>query len=244
MSVFRSPYKTNRQFWDFTQSADLVLQVEGRKFYVHRSILSHCSPVFQVMLESDHFIEKHQTSITFPDKNSADIQQLLNFIYPFGHQITENTDVESLLNLSREYQIKKIKDLCEAYLLRKVPTIDQLIIAQEYDLPLLKDKCLKQLSDKALNGLQDHPRFSEINDKNRILIMEQQLKKLQVYCKKISQIAQASDMRFMPIITHIHCGHKPKNCNNPHFICQVCKASTLRSFIKEESWKLGQDKSK
>lgn len=102
-----------------------------------------------------------------------------------------------MLNLSREYQIKKIKDLCEAYLLRKVPTIDQLIIAQEYDLQLLKDKCLKQLSDKALNGLQDHPRFSEINDKNRILIMEQQLKKLQVYCKKISQIAQASDMRYV-----------------------------------------------
>ena len=107
----------------------------------------------------------------------------------------ENTNVESLLNLSREYQIQKTKDLCEAYLLRKVPTIDQLIVAQEYDLPLLKDKCLKQLSEKALNGLQDHPRFAEINDSNRLLILEQQLKRLQTYCRKVSQIAHASDMR-------------------------------------------------
>jgi len=244
MSVFRSPNKTARKFWDFSQPADLILAVDSNEYYVHRALLAKSSPVFQIMLESEHFIEKDLGKIELPDKKSEDIQLMLNFLYPFGHQITEKTNIESLLNLSREYQIKKTKSLCENFLLRKLPSIDQFIIAQEYDLPLLKEKCLKQLADKALNMLQEHPRFIEINDTNRLLILEQQLKRLQTYCKKVSQIAQASDMRYMPIITHVHCGHKPKNCNNPHFICQICKASALRGYIKEESWRLGLDKNK
>ena len=108
--------------------------------------------------------------------------------------IAETTDIESLLDLSREYQIKKIKDMCETHLLHKIPSIDQFIVAQEYDLPLLKEKCMKQLADKALNGLQDHPRFIEINYKNRLLILEEQLNRLQTYCKKVSQITHASDL--------------------------------------------------
>ena len=107
----------------------------------------------------------------------------------------DNTNFQSLLDLSREYQINEIKTLCESHLLRKPPTVDQLIIAEEYDLINLRERCLKELSEKALNGLQDHPRFSEISDKTRLVIMEQQLKRLQTYCKKISQIATATDMR-------------------------------------------------
>ena len=121
--------------------------------------------------------------------------------------IVETTDIESLLDLSREYQIKKIKDMCETHLLRKIPSIDQFIVAQEYDLPLLKEKCMKQLADKALNGLQEHPRFIEINDKNRLLILEQQLKRLQTYCKKVSQITNASDLRcdsFVQFVRVLH----------------------------------------
>ena len=107
----------------------------------------------------------------------------------------DNTNFQSLLDLSREYQINEIKTLCEVHLLRKPPTVDQLIIAEEYDLTNLRERCLKELSEKALNGLQDHPRFNEISDKTRLVIMEQQLKRLQTYCKKISQIATATDMR-------------------------------------------------
>lgn len=114
-----------------------------------------------------------------------------NFVY----LIIDSTNFQSLLDLSREYQINEIKTLCETHLLRKPLTVDQLIIAEEYDLNNLREKCLKELSEKALNGLQDHPRFSEISDKTRLVIMEQQLKRLQTYCKKISQIATATDMR-------------------------------------------------
>lgn len=40
------------------------------------------------MLESSHFKESNMEKIELPDKKGEDIQQLLNFLYPFGHQIT------------------------------------------------------------------------------------------------------------------------------------------------------------
>jgi hypothetical protein len=107
----------------------------------------------------------------------------------------ENTELETLLDLSREYQITEIKNLCENHLLRKNPSLELLIIAENYDLLNLKTKCVKELSEKALNGLHEHPRFVEISDKTRIEIQAEQLKRLQSYCRKISQIANATDIR-------------------------------------------------
>ena len=116
--------------------------------------------------------------------------------YLFSLFLSENTNFQSLLDLSREYQMEDIKNLCETFLLRKPPSVDQLIIAEQYNLCNLRENCLKELSEKALNGLQEHPRFGEISDKTRLVIMGHQLKRLQLYCKKISQIATATDMRY------------------------------------------------
>lgn len=77
----------HRKFWDFTQQPDVILQVENEDIYAHRILLVKASPVFAVMLESDHFIEKHLPKIKLPFKKIEDVQQLLNFVYPFGHQI-------------------------------------------------------------------------------------------------------------------------------------------------------------
>ncbi|XP_004207049.1 BTB and MATH domain-containing protein 36 [Hydra vulgaris] len=232
----------NQYSWDFTRKTDLTLLVQDSEFHVHRFILSSCSPVFNVMLESDNFVEKTCQIIKLPNKKKEHIQLMLNFIYPFGHHITEQTDINCLLNLSREYQINKIRDLCEKYLLQKIPTVEQLIIAQEYGFTLLKEKCLLQLSEKALALLQDHPRYNELSESNKLKLAEQHVKILQTYCKKTAQIAQASDMRYIPIATHVQCGHKPKHNNNPHFICHYCRASALRGFIKDQSRKLGLEK--
>ena len=78
----------NRKFWDFTQPPDVILQVENEDIYAHRTLLVKASPVFAVMLESDHFIEKNLPKIKLPFKRIEEIQQLLNFVYPFGHQIS------------------------------------------------------------------------------------------------------------------------------------------------------------
>ena len=88
-----------RKFWDFTQQPDVILQVENEDIYAHKTLLVKASPVFAVMLESDHFIEKHLPKIKLPFKKIEDVQQLLNFVYPFGHQICGSYILINLLIL-------------------------------------------------------------------------------------------------------------------------------------------------
>lgn len=79
----------NRQLiWDLFRIVDVILEVENEDIFAHKSLLVSASPVFAVMLESDHFIEKSLPKIKLPFKSVEDIQQLLNFVYPFGHQIS------------------------------------------------------------------------------------------------------------------------------------------------------------
>ena len=79
--------------------------------------------------------------------------------------------------------------------MKKATSVDQLIVAQEYSLSHLKEKCLKQLSERALENIDEHPRFHELSEENRLLLLDQQVKRLKTYCKKISQIVHASDLR-------------------------------------------------
>ena len=65
---------------------DLVLLVETQEFHVHRDVLCAYSPVFKAMLESD-FREKRMEKIPLPGKSVQQILEMLNFIYPFGHEI-------------------------------------------------------------------------------------------------------------------------------------------------------------
>ena len=74
-------------FWDFTLYSDLILHVENRDLYVHREVLCTHSPVFKVMLEAD-FREKEMDRIPLPGKSVQQVLEMLNFIYPFGHEIT------------------------------------------------------------------------------------------------------------------------------------------------------------
>ena len=65
---------------------DLVLLVEKKEFHVHRDVLCSYSPVFKAMLESD-FREKRMEKIPLPGKSVQQVLEMLNFIYPFGHEI-------------------------------------------------------------------------------------------------------------------------------------------------------------
>ena len=152
----------------------------------------------------------------------------------------DTTDVYNLLDLAREYQIDKLKDQCEAYLKRKPATLELLITAQEYCLESLKERCLKFLSSRALSAVQENPKFELLSEENKIRVMQDQLQNLQQYCKKVWRIASAADPRYIPMILPT-CNHRPKSCNNPHYFCNTCKASVLRNYVRNESWRMGLD---
>ena len=75
-------------YWDFRKARDLVLVVENEEYHVHREILTEVSPVFRVMLQSENFRESYSRRIELPGKSGSDIQELLNLLYPHGHEIS------------------------------------------------------------------------------------------------------------------------------------------------------------
>lgn len=152
----------------------------------------------------------------------------------------DSTDIYNLLDLSREYQIEKLKEQCEVFLKRKPATLELLLTAQEYHLLSLRERCLKFLSSRALSCIQENPKFELLTDENKIRVMQVQLGNLQQYCRKVWRIASAADPRYIPMILPT-CNHRPKGSTNPHYFCNNCKASVLRTYIRNESWRMGLD---
>ena len=100
----------------------------------------------------------------------------------------ENTDITSLLDLSREYKIQTIKDRCEVFLLSKEPTVRNLVIAQDYGLPNLLEKCISYFSEKALLKIEEDTNFKKVSEANQIRIMKNQRNKLQDYSRRTQDI--------------------------------------------------------
>ncbi|EDO36075.1 predicted protein [Nematostella vectensis] len=134
--------------------SDLVLVVEEERFHVHRAILAMCSPVFRAMFQSK-FKEASLEEIPLPGKKADRIYDFLCMLYPFPIQIAEHHDVSSLLELAREYQIPKLTARCEERLLQKQSSVDLILLAQEFNLTKLLDKCLVSLSRMQLHDLKE-----------------------------------------------------------------------------------------
>lgn len=100
----------------------------------------------------------------------------------------EDTNIRSLLDLSREYDIQIIKDRCELFLLPKEPTVYNLVIAQDYGLPKLLQKCISHFSEKALIKIEEDHNFRKVSEANQIRIMKNQRKILQDYSRRTQNV--------------------------------------------------------
>ncbi|XP_020893710.1 kelch repeat and BTB domain-containing protein 2 isoform X2 [Exaiptasia diaphana] len=142
--------------------SDIVLKVQDERFHVHKAVLAMSSPVFKVMLQSDKFKESSMEEIPLPGKKADQFYDFLCMIYPFPVQISDNHDVQSLLELAREYQVNKLIHKCEERLLQKQSSVELILLAQEFSLKRLMEKCLSSLSRMQLQELKVHPKFEEI----------------------------------------------------------------------------------
>ena len=86
------------------EQSDVVLLVEGQKIYVHRLMLSMCSPVFSRMFSAE-FKEKDADEILLPGKKAAEIREMLLVIYPSFCKRVTDSNLDFLLSLAREYQM-------------------------------------------------------------------------------------------------------------------------------------------
>ena len=91
--------------------SDLTIDAEGKKFHVHRGILSMWSPVFEMK-----FMQKMKLDEITVDKKADEIKELLHVIYPSRKPVTQDT-VQFLLPLAHDYKMGLLISLCEQSLL-------------------------------------------------------------------------------------------------------------------------------
>ncbi|KAL9951047.1 hypothetical protein ACROYT_G043640 [Oculina patagonica] len=122
------------------------------------------------------FKESTSTEIPLPGKKAEKIYELLCMIYPFPLQISDHHDVRSLLELSREYQISKLTVRCEERLLQKQSSVELVVLAQEFSLKRLLEKCLASLGRMNIQDLKTCPGFDHIDAENLVCLLNNHLR--------------------------------------------------------------------
>uniref|UniRef100_A0A914QWB2 BTB domain-containing protein n=1 Tax=Panagrolaimus davidi TaxID=227884 RepID=A0A914QWB2_9BILA len=119
---------------------DIVFEIEGKKLYADKLILSINSSTFKSML-SDRWISKND-SIKIENYKFDDFKELLSFIYSGKCNIT-NENIFTILDMSEFYQIEDLKELCDEYLSKmelNLTNIIQLIeTSNKYSLIKIKE---------------------------------------------------------------------------------------------------------
>eukprot|EP00096_Caligus_rogercresseyi_P011269 TRINITY_DN4387_c0_g1_i1.p1 TRINITY_DN4387_c0_g1~~TRINITY_DN4387_c0_g1_i1.p1 ORF type:complete len:446 (-),score=162.99 TRINITY_DN4387_c0_g1_i1:532-1869(-) len=136
------------------KSSDVVIETaEGKKFKVHRNILSARSPVFADMLKDSQKSDK----IELKDFPSETFEELLRYIYTDS---SANVDLfaNTLLAASDKYQLPGLKTHCEKHLVEVISpknVASFLLLADKYKCEDLKKSALTYCKDNVWYIMKD-----------------------------------------------------------------------------------------
>ncbi|CAH1773706.1 unnamed protein product [Owenia fusiformis] len=175
---------------DFSKAdefSDAVLIVEGQDLHVHRVYLAEWSPVFkQMFLKTTPKKKKYRLALT--DKNLEQIRELLHCIYSSQKPVTDE-NVYYLLQLAEEYQIIKVTERCELFLISQDPSVESLVLAQRYNLSNLRQHAINLLKHRVVGQLENLPGYPMLTPetlahlyKARAEHLEDTLRKIYNYC--------------------------------------------------------------
>uniref|UniRef100_A0A914QKK6 BTB domain-containing protein n=1 Tax=Panagrolaimus davidi TaxID=227884 RepID=A0A914QKK6_9BILA len=119
---------------------DIVFDIEGKKIYANKIILSINSSTFKSML-SDRWTSKNNDVIKIESYKFDEFKELLTFIYSRECNIT-NENIFAILDMAAFYQIEDLKELSDEYLSKmelNLSNVLQLIeISNKYSLIQMK----------------------------------------------------------------------------------------------------------
>ena len=181
----RSTCKPELDFSQPWKMSDLVLIVEDKRFHVHRTILAMCSPVFDRMLSSD-FKEKNATEIQLPGKKADEIEELLCAVYPYVEHRIDEINCFSLLELSCEYQMDRLKSRCEKFFLFRNMSnneaLEFLVMAQRHQLSdELIQRCMSRFVSQEVpwESLKTNELYSRLDRAYAQQLVEERVKYLE-----------------------------------------------------------------
>lgn len=98
--------------------SDVTLQVKGKEFHAHRTILANRSPVFAAML-MHNMKEKHENVVEIEDIDDKVFEEALQFMYT-GKVDEIKKFANDLLVLADKYDIVGLKAMCERTLCKSL----------------------------------------------------------------------------------------------------------------------------
>jgi len=243
-------------FSDPWKDTDLVLMVEDERFHVHRVILSLNSPVFEAMFKSQ-FKESTAKEIPLPGKNARGVLDFLKIIYGFQY-IQERVEitmenVEDLLQLSDEYQVKQlIFDPCVKFLEDQTKTKENVMkivaLANLYNLEKVHQRCIDLLSNMKLESLSETIRLKDLDKEKTQYYLTQRIERVETFLDMAfpqffgvvaSLVYRISEDRnhMIDCSEHVSQG-KFKNFTSTEMIakCSGCR-SMLTSMVRETMFK-------
>ena len=184
--------RMKHRFSEPWEDSDLILVVEDEKFHAHRLILSMNSPVFKAMFKSQ-FKEATANEIPLPEKKANEILDILKRVYSkqFIEEPVEITEenVEHLLKLSDEYQIKHIFDACINFVETHPKTKQNVMklrkMATNYNLDRVRDECDNLLKNLKLTTLSEIVDLKGLDQETLQYFLEQRIKRLETVLDKV-----------------------------------------------------------
>ena len=184
--------RMKHRFSEPWEDSDLILVVEDEKFHVHRLIMSMNSPVFKAMFKSQ-FKEATANEIPLPEKKASEILDLLKRVYSkqFIEEPVEiiEENVEHLLKLSDEYQIKHIFDACINFVETHPKTQQNVMklrkMATNYNLDRVRDECDNLLKNLKLTTLSEIVDLKGLDQETLQHFLEQRIKRLETVLDKV-----------------------------------------------------------
>ncbi|PIC53960.1 hypothetical protein B9Z55_003422 [Caenorhabditis nigoni] len=133
---------TNEKF------SNVILNVDGRKFYVLKELLSMHSPYFEKLFTGG-FQESGKPEVTLKEVDPQDFQNFLEALH--GYPVVDDCTVEGILLLNDVYDAKMISHRCKVFLMNssKKTVVKKLQLASRYQIDGLADKTISDIKDAA-----------------------------------------------------------------------------------------------
>lgn len=154
--------------------SDVTLEVEGKAFPVHKSVLSARSPVFRAMFTGG-MRERSEKTVKIYDVDTVIFSEFLKFIYcgKFDEKILHERTIE-VLATANKYDVNGLKTKCESLLLQRVTksTAASILMAADlYDATHLKQCVINVITQNFLDVISTDS-FKELCMKTPALVTE------------------------------------------------------------------------
>ncbi|CAO4363195.1 unnamed protein product [Caenorhabditis nigoni] len=124
--------------------SNIILNVDGHKFYVLKELLSMHSSYFDKLFTGG-FQESGKAEVTLKDVDPQDFQVFLELIY--GYPALDDCTVEGILLLNDIYDTKIVRERCIAFLMEDsdMTAVKKLQLASRYQIDRLAKKTISEI---------------------------------------------------------------------------------------------------